>query len=262
MSKTKLTEQQAQYIIEHFGKLKISEIAKELKIKTRSVSYFCKKLGLKLDLIQRHNILERRVKKYYHNDNFFSDNTNESAYWAGFIAADGCIIKNRIRIKLKSTDENHLISFIKSINSNCKVLHSIGKRNETITYSSLVSITSKKMIEDLSNIYNITENKSFTLQPPLISDTNLIHSFIKGIFDGDGTIYYKDNRYYCIVFYGTKTINSWIKEIIDNLMGVNSGSIYKKKNIFCYEMNKSASEFFINYFKKIKTPFLERKWCK
>lgn len=49
---------------------------------------------------------------------------------------------------------------------------------------------------------------------------------------------------------------------MDFLMCKNSGSIFKKGNIFCFELNKDSSEYFINYFKEIKTPFLDRKWNK
>ena len=258
MKKTKFTIEQENYVKEQFGILKISQIAENLNLKERSVRYLCKKFNLKLSSEQKTIIFKQRNKKYSHNIDFFSEINNKSAYWAGFIAADGCIIGNRLKIKLKSTDEEHLIKFLNDIDSNHNILHETGERNGTITYASTVLISSDNFVRDLNTIYNITNNKSLTLTAPTLEDIYK-DCFIKGLFDGDGTIYWKDNRYYCVRFYGTESINKWVKNRMDFLMCKNSGSIFKKGNIFCFELNKDSSEYFINYFKEIKTPFLDRK---
>ena len=117
-------------------------------------------------------------------------------------------------------------AFLNDLNSNHTILHETGKRNETLTSGSIVLITSDQLIKDLLEIYNISANKSLTLIPPNINNDLFIDCFIKGVFDGDGTIYWKDSRYYCIRFYGTKEINEWIKKRIDILYGINSGSIF------------------------------------
>ena len=260
MTKTKFTLEHENYIRKNFGILKIVQIAENLNLKERSVRYLCKKLNLKLSPEQKTIVLKQRNKKYSHNENFFSDLNNKSAYWAGFIAADGCIIDNRLKIKLKSTDEVHLSTFLDDINSTHTILHETGKRNDTITYSSTVLISSDKMIKDLLEIYNITPNKSLTLTPPNITTELYIDCFIKGLFDGDGTVYWKDDRFYCIRFYGTKEINEWIKKRIDILNEKNSGSIFEKNNIWCFELNTNASKLFIKHFKNIESPELSRKW--
>ena len=189
MTKTKFTIEQENYVKENFGVLKVSEIAKNLSLKERSITYLCKKFNLKLSSEQKIAILKQRIKKYSHNLNFFSEINNKSAYWAGFIAADGCIIGNRLKIKLKSTDEHHLYKFLKDLESNHVILHETGKRNETTTYVSAVLITSDQLTKDLLETYNISSNKSLTLIPPNLNDDLFIDCFIKGIFDGDGTIY-------------------------------------------------------------------------
>lgn len=56
-------------------------------------------------------------KKYNVNENFFSLDTPESFYWAGFIAADGCILKNLkvLEIGLGIKDKKHLKKFKSAI---------------------------------------------------------------------------------------------------------------------------------------------------
>ena len=50
--------------------------------------------------------------KYSFDRNYFKEiNTEEKAYWLGFIAADGCVSAkmNSIRVDLKSADVGHLV---------------------------------------------------------------------------------------------------------------------------------------------------------
>jgi hypothetical protein len=255
-----LTKEQEIYIKSNFGILKMSDISKKLGIPKRCIQYFCTKNKLKLTKEQKNIILKQKIKKYSQNDLFFNSFNSKSVYWAGFIAADGYIIRNTLNIKLKSTDKFHLLKFIKDLNSNRIVLDYKGKRNNTITYSSQISLTSDQIVKDLYEKYNIVPNKSLILSPPNITDITYTDCFIKGYFDGDGTIYWKDNRFYCIRFYGTKDINEWIKKRMDQINKGNSGSIFKKNNIWCFELNTKASKIFIQHFKKIYTPELTRKW--
>ena len=49
------------------------------------------------------------------NHDFFSKNTLKSCYWAGFIAADGCVFKNQVRLALAEKDIDHLRLFKKDL---------------------------------------------------------------------------------------------------------------------------------------------------
>ena len=67
--------------------------------------------------------LGRFKKKIYVNDNFFTKLNSVSAYWAGFIAADG-VLSNRdknLSIALNKRDIKHLYKFIKAVKSNTHV---------------------------------------------------------------------------------------------------------------------------------------------
>src|SRR3990167_5826866 len=54
-----------------------------------------------------------RKSIYDYDENFFEIPNILNCYWAGFIAADGCVSKNnnRITIELDGKDKNHLIQF-------------------------------------------------------------------------------------------------------------------------------------------------------
>ena len=62
------------------------------------------------------------------NDYFFSDiNTEEKAYWLGFMAADGSVNKTGIVINLKDIGTNHLEKFKETIESTVNI--TIHKNN-------------------------------------------------------------------------------------------------------------------------------------
>jgi hypothetical protein len=91
--------------------------------------------GIVKRLINKYKIIPHPKwrRKYNFNDKFFSSDTEESFYWAGFISADGCVYpsnKNNkynsnnidtLHIKLASKDISHLQKFKDNIQSNNKI---------------------------------------------------------------------------------------------------------------------------------------------
>lgn len=151
-----------------------------------SVSRLSIRFGIHRSTVQR--ILKRngiilRNRTYVKNciDNVFSTYTKESCYWAGFIAADGHIRKNRntLSIKLSITDYDHLVKFREFIGSKVDI-----KYNDTYCY---IDVNNPHVVYDLKTNFLIENNKTFALKFPPIDDEMKSH-FIRGFFDGDGSI--------------------------------------------------------------------------
>lgn len=115
------------------------------------------------------------------NEKAFTTMTEESAYWAGFLAADGNVSGNRVRLYLGAIDIDHLIKFKEFLKSE----HTIGE-SEKFNRCSL-EFANKHIRADLENLFNITPRKSLTLKFPSIP-MYLVNHFLRGYFDGDGTI--------------------------------------------------------------------------
>ena len=139
-------------------------------------------------------------------DYFDVIDTENKAYWLGFLFADGNIttpyrvnkdgsIKNgiyRIEISLKEEDKDHLDMLRKELNVE-KPLN-ISKTNYNGANRCRLYFNSKHMWEVL-NSYGCTPKKSLTLTFPPISifkDKSLIKHFIRGYFDGDGCLSWCD----------------------------------------------------------------------
>ena len=128
------------------------------------------------------------------NEDFFCNlNTENSAYWAGFILADGNINKYCTRICLSIKDLSHLEKFKKVIESEHAIsITTTKKQNKEFMFCNL-SICRKKMSEDL--IYHgIGKDKSeICFLPPSLNERYIRH-FIRGLFDGDGSFYLTSSK--------------------------------------------------------------------
>lgn len=159
------------------------QIGKDLGIKTYQVHYILDKHGVK----KRKN--GQNWKKYTAKYDFFETiDTEEKAYWLGFIAADGYVTnRNQVGITLNTKDKSHLEKFKKAISSTHKIFDYVYDTTfKKDTEYSRILITSDKMKNDLVS-KGILEQKTFLLEFP-ITDSSLIKDYIRGYIDGDGSI--------------------------------------------------------------------------
>lgn len=190
--------------------------------------------------------MRKGVRKHFFNENYFeSIDTEEKAYWLGFIAADGCIVKSgdynsyRLYINLGSIDENHLQKFLNSINAHDIEIQNYtstsGFSNKNGTATSRVVLNSLKLCKDLSK-YNIHERKSYNIKMPEINHRLMPH-YLRGYVDGDGSFYchYDENnkryRYSFEIVGGSRT---FMEQVQNYLTGKNI-----KTNIYTRKTNNS-----------------------
>lgn len=143
-------------------------------------------------ILKKHNIKSRTLSqaamKYTCNDFFFNViNTEEKAYWLGALYADGNVSQKGSKsgqIFLTSTDKEWIEQFLKDVNSSNKARPEIHNRFKSTVWKA--QITSSQMYNDLLNLGCIPV-KSHVIRIPDL-DKNLLHHFIRGYFDGDGTV--------------------------------------------------------------------------
>lgn len=175
-----------QFIIDNHGKLTYKEMSKILNRTPSAIQNKARRLGLE------------RISKYNYNKNFFEIiDTEEKAYWLGFIYADGYVNKSEyggeLGIELQYSDNNHLKKFNKSIDGNVEV--NDRYRNGGFNYNKdkqfhmcNIRLYCTKIVDDLSK-YGIVNNKTYIKQHmSTLIPNNLIQHFIRGFFDGDGSI--------------------------------------------------------------------------
>lgn len=119
------------------------------------------------------------IKDYFRNIN-----TEEKAYWLGFLYADGCITDKRIIVDLHIKDIEHIKKFQKYVDSS----HKLWIHGDNDQYVRLV-VGCKEMCIDLCQ-NGCVPRKSLILSFPdkTIVPTDLMSHFIRGYFDGDGCL--------------------------------------------------------------------------
>ena len=221
--------------------------------KERSLTKLGEKYGVKRQTISKY-LKERNIEVInYQNvcridETVFNEiDTEEKAYWLGFIFADGNISSSgyRFEINLSAKDLDHMIklkSFLK-LETDIRVETNRGLGKEVCR----ISVRNKNLWEMLNN-KGCTPCKSLTLKFPnlsIFSDYNLVYDFIRGYCDGDGTLgSYKvqnsNTQTTELGFVGTLEFLRKIQEILQENGNLRSKSTEKIINQ-AYSLSYSAS---------------------
>lgn len=166
------------------NEISIVECSKKYNIGATTLTRYLNKNNIK---IKKNN-----GKIYSYNENYFEVIDNEEkAYWLGFIAADGSIVNkgNTLEISLSSKDRKHLEKFVQAINGDLNQIKDYNKTagNGKVYYTSRVTVNSIKLCSDLNKV-GIYPNKGFELGFPNNISKNLMQHYLRGYFDGDGSI--------------------------------------------------------------------------
>ena len=204
------------------------------------------------------------------NENFFEAiDTEQKAYFLGFLFADGCNSpnKNRLEVSLAKQDRDILEKLSRLLlcgNVNIKEYKRKNKNKNSQDKVALY-IINKKVSQDLAK-WGCVPRKTFVLKFPDIL-AGLCHHFIRGYFDGDGSLTLANrkgtfNAYFSIV--STKEMLERISEYMVNLgvhYAINKRHKERKNNNFtlrvhgCKQIQKVCDFLYKN-----ATVFLDRKF--
>jgi hypothetical protein len=222
-------------------------------------------------LFRKYNI--NYVPRTRNKDHFFfSRETEESFYLAGFIAADGNICNNYLHIGLSEKDEQHIIKLAQLLKSNAKIISYVNKPftgSQTVSVIKSITIHSEQIYNDLHTNFNITPNKSLSLQfPKHLSNNILIRHFIRGYFDGDGSWSFRyptlKNKLItpqlCFDILGTYNVVSEINNILHSNIDLPNNKIYKKSKIYGIKYSGNRlSKLIGDWIYQDSTIYLDRK---
>lgn len=189
-------------------------------------------MGVNHNLIRKtmkeNNIFARTDREqaliYSCNENFFEVVDNEAkAYWLGFMYADGYITSKRkhncrkIGISISKRDVELLHRFKKDIESTHPIneYKAAGGFKNSNNYVRII-ISSEKLVSDAIKL-GVFEAKTEILRFPNSSQVpkKLLHHFIRGYMDGDGSISeYKKKKHFAVSFCGTREMLMGIQKFL------------------------------------------------
>lgn len=226
-----ISEKEISEIIDMYkNNISLREIEKRTHHGRNAVAKMLERLGVK-------TVQGNHYRKYFFDFNFFESIDNElKAYWLGFLYADGCILSKNpnnsngygeqdFQLVLAKEDEEILEKYKEDLHSTYPLRYDYSKNNKNKKHQIQVicRYRSQKTVDDLKKL-GCVENKSLILKFPTEEQVpkHLIRHFIRGYFDGDGSISCYNNDYN-ISFVGTE---NFIKELSSFFRG---GSIIKDK---------------------------------
>lgn len=235
--------------------ISLTKLAKREKTTVETLSKYFKLMGV--EVINKQN----RPKFNIHI--FDEIDTEEKAYWLGFIFADGYIGSTPIRgdkksiynfeLSLQKSDSKHLEKF--------KEFISFEKDVTIDSYRCRIMVANKHFWTTLNNL-GCTPRKSLTLSFPENLSEHLIKHFIRGYFDGDGCISRHIHVHTVspnISLLGTPEFLSKIKEITN----IECDFLQDKRRTeqtLAMQFNKENGIKFINYLYSDATIYLDRKY--
>jgi intein-encoded DNA endonuclease-like protein len=263
-------------IQEYNNKKSIVNIAKDYNSSVRYISLILKQNGIKQRTYEENN------RKYSIDESFFEKiDTEEKAYLLGLLYADGYNNEKEGNVILTLQDKDvDLLNKISIVMNNENNLRFISKekqrkegKNDRDCYQ--YSMYSKKISKDLANLGCI-QSKTFKIEFPNDNQLpkHLTNHFIRGYFDGDGSIYsakrknnWKDNYGFNII--GTLSLLADIQKILVNELGLNftkmntiknKDAAYNIKYITYGGLNNCIK--IKNYLYKDATIYMDRKFDK
>lgn len=208
----------------------------------------------------RNNDEEQRIYKI--KESYFDTiDSQEKAYFLGLLFADGCNTGTNITLSL-SGDDHYLLDVFQNelyIDKHPKISKTIFKnKNFKTSYRMTICNTH---IREILNEYGVIKRKSLLLKyPKNVVNSNHFPHFIRGYFDGDGSVWIRRHNQVCYSILSTKEfLFSVAKEL--NKFNINiENKIYKKGKVFQLADTKQETvRQFYNFIYKDANIFMKRK---
>lgn len=219
------------------------------------------------------------MSKYKYNKDYFSKiDSDDKAYWLGFLYADGSINRYYTNDKLRSMtlelglaekDRNHLEKFRQCIDTNIPIFDKTNRLNGKIYMSSRIQLNNTKICYDLCDL-GCTPSKTYDIKFPTydIVPKEFMRDFLRGFFDGDGCISISEMAGSPHIFTTITGMKDMLESISDYLVSENvirvKPSIYKdKRRSFTYSMHiygTDTNKEFLDYLYKDSNIYLDRKY--
>lgn len=264
----------------YIDKFSMNQIKQKLNISFQTLDNYFKLLK-----IQKKTRSEIMTKHCADETYFTTIDTEHKAYWLGFLMADGCIINNDIKktikmytcLSLSHVDKDHILKFKQHIKSDATVYEYKTKEhyiNGVKVWPSRIcgiKVGSNKIAQDLINL-GCVPRKSLILKFPTEKQVPnyLINHFIRGYFDGDGTITRnlpKDRltRNFSVSFAGTENFLYGIRKIIYSTLDLPNNKVSRCKNSKAYYLSYGGNHRVLKLMEWLYTDatiYLERKYKK
>ena len=230
-----------------------------------------------LNALMRFRGIEQRGTQHFCNFNYFKEiDTQDKAYFLGFIYADGNLHRNSLKITIRDTD----VDVLEKLKLYMKSNHPIYKK-PLFDWNGEVLLKEDGIVEiiithtsmpGILNRHGVFPNKTHTISslPTTVPD-NLMSHFIRGYIDGDGSFgkYKHNDGYYrsSLSIVGTsdflESLNSKILELVGVSFNTNFYDRYPERETNTRTVNMSGNGkvlSFLNWVYEDAEVYMNRKY--
>lgn len=249
---------------------KVSLIKRELASGSSNLAHIASKVGVSRPTVRRYSKIlgyhkgnKVRLKEHTLDLTYFkSIDTPEKAYVLGLIYADGCNTRRGLQISL-GEDDKEVIEFVKTQLKASDDLRFIPKSHSTWKNKWELSIKSVELSKQLIRV-GCLPAKSLIIKFPDFIAEELISHFIRGFFDGDGSIWKRQGGWHMSFTCGSRDFIYSLQEILSK-QDIYSQIYLTGKNKNCFSLNlarRKDIEKIIRYMYNNSTFSMERKRLK
>ena len=220
---TPWSDEELDFVKNNYMEMKTSDMSQILSRTMNAIELKAARMGL---------------KKYPYTCNYhYFDNidTEDKAYWLGFLTADGWINQSKktnagvTGIELQYGDIGHLKKFNKSINGNYQITDrwrtcSIAEDKEKKHHMCCIRIFSSTMYNTLKNL-GFSNDKSYDFHIPNVPE-NLIRHYMRGYFDGDGCFCFTNKSFGISFITASQSLYEDLLDVLETLSIKTSNCIF------------------------------------
>lgn len=225
----------------------VKQLAKSAGIVEATLYKRLRKSGIPLR--RRHSLAGK-----YRDDRFERIETPEDAYWLGFLYSDGCVSTSGVVLSLHTKDRVVLEQY-------CDYMGASYSKIKVHGNVSRVVLGAQMYIDRLIRLGCIP-HKTKILEPPPITDPELIQAFLKGYYHGDGHISTTGRYIQLGIACGNRDFLQWVSDQLQSIVP-HTNKVRLLKNhwgeVFTISLNGKRAKALLSYWDSLTTPQLPRK---
>jgi len=195
----------------------IETIRRLYKTQGKTIAQIAKIVGVSYTALRnamlRHGIITRPAGRLYSiNENVFDKVDDEpTAYWLGFLYADGCVHRTCLSIALKQADSKHLALLASFLGANSPIV--------PYQTRSALAVSGRHLSARLKEL-GIVKGRPTHIETVNQIGVSVVRHFVRGLFDGDGGV--EKEPSHKVTFCGRTELMAWLRALFAQECGTSA----------------------------------------
>lgn len=207
-----------------------TKLAREWGLTPEAVKIKASRLGIKRALLADRWMTETVAEGASCDHGYFDNWSPSSAYVLGYTFADGCVASTGYTLAYHCHAKDcQVLEYVKGeLKSKSPVvfLEAESKYGRNNGPSVTLQVCSVVLCKKLTNVFGIHPAKTYRDDPfPAVPSEFLPH-FVRGYYDGDGSIHHSLQYGYKLTFEGTPKFLHSLNEAVSSSVGLKPGNVY------------------------------------